>query len=76
MTLITSEFLEALLIRTDIDHMSRSLLGISYDELSALVYPTQPYKTFLIFKRNGKYRVIHEPRQALKVIQEKLLAYL
>lgn len=76
MTLITSESLEALLIRTDIDHMSLNLLGIPYDELSALVYPTQPYKTFLIFKRNGKHRVIHEPRQALKGIQEKLLAYL
>ncbi|HCY63237.1 MAG TPA: RNA-directed DNA polymerase [Oxalobacteraceae bacterium] len=56
--------------------MSDQLFGITYSELQALLYPRQPYKTFIIAKRNGSPRVIHEPRIALKVVQEKLLHFL
>lgn len=65
-----------LFIRTDVKYMSRHLLDVPYSELQKLIYPHPPYKTFTIKKRNGTPRVIHEPRQRLKVLQEKVLAYL
>lgn len=64
------------LIRTSLPFMSQHLLGMSYPVLQALIYPRQPYKVFLITKRNGTPRVIHEPRLVLKLMQEKVLAYL
>jgi len=56
--------------------MSRHVLGVSYDTLQAMIYPLPPYKTFALMKRNGTPRVIHEPRQRLKVLQERVLAFL
>lgn len=68
--------LSELFIRTDVDYMSRHLLGVPYSELQVLIYPRPPYKSFTITKRNGAPRLIHEPRRRLKVLQEKVLAYL
>lgn len=63
-------------IRTSVSYMSRNLLGVPYSELKELIYPRPPYKTFTITKRNGTPRIINEPRLGLKVLQEKVLAYL
>lgn len=68
--------LSELLIRTDVLYMSTKLFGVPYSDLKGLIYPHPPYKSFTISKRNGAPRFIHEPRQGLKVFQEKLLAYL
>ncbi|MDP2804648.1 MAG: reverse transcriptase family protein, partial [Gallionellaceae bacterium] len=65
-----------LLLRTNVSYMSNNLLGLPYAELKELIYPHPPYKTFTIAKRNGTPRIIHEPRLSLKVLQEKILAYL
>lgn len=56
--------------------MSQHLLGLPYPALQAILYPRPPYKTFRLMKRNGSPRVIHEPRRRLKVLQEKVLAFL
>lgn len=56
--------------------MSWHLLGLPYPALQAILYPHPPYKTFTLMKRNGSPRVIHEPRLRLKVLQEKVLAFL
>lgn len=68
--------LNARLIRSSVHYMSSVLLGVPYSELQALIYPRPPYKSFTITKRNGTPRVINEPRQSLKDLQEKVLAYL
>lgn len=47
-----------------------------YDRLKAIVYPQPPYKSFILKKRDGTDRTIHEPRKALKIIQNKVLAFL
>lgn len=73
---VVSASLSDLLIRNDVQHMSHVLFGMPYSALRALIYPTPPYKTFTITKRNGNPRVIHEPRQRLKLLQEKVLSYL
>jgi hypothetical protein len=65
-----------LLIRTDVLYMSTNLLGMPYSDLKTLIYPHPSYKSFTIQKRNGAPRLIHEPRQGLKVLQERVLAYL
>ena len=71
-----SAALNAPFVRVDVHHMSRELLGIPYSRLQAIIYPRPPYKSFTIKKRNGTLRFIDEPRQRLKVLQEKILAYL
>lgn len=63
-------------ICSDVDYMSRNLLGLPYVELKTLLYPHPPYKSFVIQKRNGTPRLINEPRQKLKDLQGVLLAYL
>lgn len=68
--------IHSLLIRTSVSYMSLNLLGVPYSELKELIYPRPSYKTFIITKRNGTPRIIHEPRLGLKVLQEKVLAYL
>ena len=65
-----------LFICSDVDYMSRQLLGLPYVELKTLLYPHPPYKSFVIQKRNGTSRLINEPRRKLKDLQAILLAYL
>ncbi|WP_260432258.1 reverse transcriptase domain-containing protein [Burkholderia sp. Bp9140] len=64
------------LARQKVFWFSTHVLGIAYSELKAIIYPQPPYKHFTIKKRNGTDRVILEPRKRLKIIQEKVLAYL
>jgi hypothetical protein len=47
-----------------------------YSDLKALIYPHPPYGSFIVKKRSGAPRLIHEPRKRLKILQEKVLAYL
>jgi hypothetical protein len=66
----------ATLVRTSVVWMSDEVLGVPYSLLKGMLYPRPPYKRFLLTKRNGSPRTIDEPRQRLKIIQEKVLAYL
>lgn len=63
-------------VRSNISFFSRRVLGISYDRLKAIIYPRPPYRSFTIKKRDGTARLIHEPRKRLKILQEKVLAFL
>lgn len=62
--------------RMDVDMFSRGVLGVPYDYVQKILYPSPPYKSFLMAKRSGGFRLIREPRRRLKVLQEKVLAYL
>ncbi|MBR8378687.1 trypsin-like peptidase domain-containing protein [Burkholderia cenocepacia] len=69
------QIIEAL-VRSNPSFFSRRVLGMSYGSLKAIVYPRPPYKSFTIKKRDGTDRTIHEPRKSLKIIQNKVLAFL
>lgn len=56
--------------------MSKHLLGLSYDELRTLIYPTPRYKQFSINKKNGNLRMISAPSFKLKKLQISLAHYL
>ncbi|MGF6758256.1 reverse transcriptase domain-containing protein [Paraburkholderia sp. GAS42] len=62
--------------RMDVHMFSTGVLGAPYDDVQKILYPNPPYKAFLMAKRSGGFRVIREPRYRLKVLQEKVLAYL
>ncbi|MBI0326969.1 reverse transcriptase domain-containing protein [Burkholderia plantarii] len=64
------------LARNNVNWFSHHILGISYAHLKRMIYPRPPYKHFSITKRNGSPRVISEPRRRLKVVQERVLAFL
>lgn len=64
------------LIRNHVTSFSNAVFGISYDKLKRLIYPRPRYRAFIIKKRNGADRVIHEPRNALKLVQLQLLSFL
>lgn len=69
------EMLEGL-SRNSVTWFSNQILGIPYSSLKGIIYPRPPYKQFIIKKRDGSARVIAEPRKRLKIIQEKVLAFL
>lgn len=62
--------------RTDVKWFSEHVLEMPFQQLKNIVYPKPPYKSFVIKKRNGDPRVIDEPRQRLKLIQQKILVFL
>lgn len=68
--------LDEALKRTSVSWFSNNVLGMQYSQLKKVVYPKPKYKTFIIKKRNGNPRVIDEPRQELKLIQQNILTYL
>jgi len=68
--------LDEALKRTSVSWFSDSVLGTPYSQLKKVVYPKPHYKSFVIKKRNGDPRVIDEPRKELKLIQQKILAFL
>jgi RNA-directed DNA polymerase len=63
-------------LRTNVDYFAQQVFGIPYTTVKALLYPQPRYRAFVITKRNGSPRVIHEPRRPLKELQVKLLAFL
>jgi len=65
-----------ILLKKDLDYMSKHLLGLSYDELRTLIYPTPRYKQFSINKKNGNLRMISAPSFKLKKLQISLAHYL
>lgn len=71
-----STFPLGILTRNLVDSLSANLFGMPYSELQKIIYPSPRYKSFIINKRNGSPRVIHEPRAKLKVLQEKVLQFL
>jgi RNA-directed DNA polymerase len=68
--------LHDLLLRASVDYFCRNVFGEQYSALKGILYPAPPYRTFLLAKRSGSYRVIQEPRQRLKDLQLKALAYI
>lgn len=68
--------LEHAIVRIDVKWMSSKVLGVSYDEVKKLIYPNPPYKHFVIKKRDGSPRILAEPRLPLKILQQRVLAYL
>lgn len=64
------------LVRNNPAWFSSRILGIPYSTLKGIVYPRPPYKRFTIKKRDGTDRVIFEPRNRLKIIQERILKFL
>jgi RNA-directed DNA polymerase len=64
------------IVRIDVKWMSSKVLGMPYDEVKGLIYPTPPYKLFIIRKRDGSPRVLAEPRRSLKILQQRALEYL
>jgi len=71
-----NERLSELWRRQDVDTFSVNVLGAAYKQVQKILYPRPPYKVFLMAKRRGGNRVIREPRRRLKMLQEKVLAYL
>src|ERR1700710_2865949 len=69
------QIIEAL-VRSNPSFFSNRVLGMSYDQLKAIVYPRPSYQSFTIKKRDGTDRTIYEPRKPLKIIQVKVLAFL
>lgn len=65
-----------LLRRIDVDTFSVEVFGVAYKHVQSILYPHPPYRAFLMAKRSGGHRVIREPRRRLKVLQERVLAYL
>jgi RNA-directed DNA polymerase len=55
-----------LLLRASVNYFSEHVLGLKYGALKGLLYPTPSYRAFVLPKRNGSYRVIHEPKRKLK----------
>ena len=60
----------------DVQAFSADVFDLTYENVQGIIYPTPPYKAFLMAKRGGGHRLIHEPRRRLKILQTKLLAYL
>ncbi len=56
--------------------MSGEAFGRSYADIKKLLYPRPRYRAFLLRKRRGGMRVIHEPRLTVKVLQNKALEFL
>jgi S1-C subfamily serine protease len=52
------------------------VLGLPYGKVKEIIYPHPRYRAFIIAKRNGTPRVIHEPRRELKTLQLKVLEFL
>jgi RNA-directed DNA polymerase len=75
-TAVTVASFHNIFIRTDVDYMSKHLLGVEYSVIKRLIYPSPSYKSFIINKKNGSPRVIQEPRKPLKDLQVKILAFL
>lgn len=71
-----STFPLGILTRNLVESMSTNLFGMPYSELQKIIYPSPRYKSFIINKRNGSPRVIHEPRAKLKALQDKVLLFL
>ena len=68
--------LRELMLRTDVGYFAQQVLGVPYDSVKAVIYPTQPYRAFAILKRNGSFRTILEPRRRLKQLQMKALEFM
>lgn len=64
------------MLRTNVNWFSDEVTGMPYSKLKQIIYPRPPYKHFTIKKRNGNPRMIAEPKRRLKIIQEKILAFL
>ena len=65
-----------LMLRADVDYFSQNVLSAKYAELKGLLYPEPRYRAFILSKRSGSHRVIHEPRRRLKDLQLKVLAFI
>lgn len=65
-----------LLLRTDVDYFSQHVLSTKYATLKGLIYPEPHYRTFILSKRSGAHRIIHEPKRRLKELQLKALAFI
>ncbi|MFT4438140.1 reverse transcriptase domain-containing protein [Caballeronia sp. 15715] len=61
---------------TDVHLFAADVFDLAYENVQGILYPTPPYKAFLMAKRSGGHRLIREPRRRLKLLQAKLLAYL
>lgn len=62
--------------RTDVHLFAADVFGLAYEKIQDIIYPTPPYRAYLMAKRSGGERVIREPRRRLKDLQVKLLPYL
>ncbi|MBI2744899.1 MAG: trypsin-like peptidase domain-containing protein [Burkholderiales bacterium] len=68
--------LHGVFLKVDADYFSRHVFGVPYSSLKAVLYPTPRYRAFIIAKRNGSPRIIHEPKRQLKEFQLKLLSFM
>lgn len=55
--------------------MSRGVFGHDYSVVQKIIYPHPPYHAFLIKKRSGGVRLIEEPRNRVKLFQQKALEF-
>lgn len=70
------ESLQAILSRSDLDAMCKTIFNCTYEAVQKVIYPKVHYKTFFIKKKSGGFRIINEPHRDLKGLQSKLLEYL
>jgi RNA-directed DNA polymerase len=56
--------------------MAQVVFGFEYSAIKKLLYPHPSYRAFLIEKRNGGTRTIEEPKQRIKLLQQKALEFL
>jgi RNA-directed DNA polymerase len=62
--------------RTDVRMMSQAVFEQPYSEVMSAIYPSPKYRAFVIKKRDGSSRLIHEPRLAVKKLQLKALGFM
>lgn len=56
-----------------LDIIAKKVSGLSYNDLTKLIYPTPKYRTFSIAKKSGGIRVISAPKFKVKSIQWEVL---
>lgn len=72
----TLDELHELDIRSQVHTFSEFVLGLKYQDLKRLLYPSPVYRSFDIVKRSGSLRTICEPNKKVKDLQQKLLSYI
>ena len=60
----------------NLENFSKTIFGLSYTELSRLIYPRPVYGYFYIRKKDGGNRLIEAPSKAIKSIQYSFLKWL
>lgn len=70
-----TEPLRLLAQQTNVHAMSQGVFGHDYSVIQRILYPHPSYRSFYIKKRSGGSRLIEEPKQQVKLLQQKALEF-